>query len=290
MHQKAAGSAADIIMLDLEDSCPAAEKPGARSVSAASLNRLNWGQKGLSVRINPVNSPYALRDLLTVIPAAGARLDTVVVPKVDSPGDIAFVDRTLTALETEAGLATPIGIEAIIESARALRDAEAIAAASPRLRCLVFGIADYSASVNMPLNSVSGHGETDGPYPGDPLHFVYSRLILCGKAAGLQVIDAPYGNFRDAEGLRRAAGRSRALGFDGKWAIHPDQLEDINRIFAPDAGEVERAREVIRAWEAASGEGRGAAAIGGSMIDQASLRMARDVIRRMEAVGASCKG
>jgi len=286
MHQKAANSAADVIMLDLEDSCPAAEKPGARAVAVESLNALAWGGKGLTLRINPVDSPFALRDLVAVIPAAGARLDSVVVPKVESAGDIAFVDRALTALETEAGLDTPIGIEAIIESARALRDADAIALASPRMRCLVFGIADYSASVNMPLTSVSGHGEEDGVYPGDPLHFVYSRLIMCAKAAGLQAIDAPFGNFRDSCGLTRAAARSRALGFDGKWAIHPAQLEELNRVFSPEEHEVERAREVIRAWEAARAEGRGAAAIGGSMIDQASLRMARDVMRRMEAVRA----
>lgn len=286
MHLKAADSAADVIMLDLEDSCPAAEKAGARSVVIESLNTLAWGGKVLTLRINPVDSPFALRDLVEVIPRAGGHLDTVVVPKVESAGDIAFVDRALSALEAEAGLETPIGIEAIIESARALRDADAIAAASPRMRCLVFGVADYSASVNMPLTSVSGHGEADGLYPGDPLHFVYSRLIMCGKAAGLQVIDAPYGNFRDSEGLTRAAGRSRALGFDGKWAIHPSQLAELNRVFAPDDLEVERAREVIRAYEAAQEQGRGAAAVGGSMIDQASLRMARDVMRRMEAVRA----
>lgn len=286
MHAKAAASTADVIMLDLEDSCPAAEKTAARAVVAASLNTLDWGGKTMTLRINPVDSPFALRDLLEVIPASGARLDTVVVPKVESAGDLAFVDRALTALEAEAGIETPIGIEAIIESARALRDADAIAAASPRMRCLVFGIADYSASVNMPLTSVSGHGEADGVYPGDPLHFVYGRLIMCGKAAGLQVIDAPYGNFRDPEGLLRAAARSRALGFDGKWAIHPSQLEGLNRVFAPDDAEVARAREVIAAYEAAQAQGRGAAAIGGSMIDQASLRMARDVVRRMEAVHA----
>jgi citrate lyase beta subunit len=188
-------------------------------------------------------------------------------------------------VEAEAGIRVPVGIEAIVESARALRDAEAIATASERMRCLVFGVADYSASINMPLNSISGHGEAGGVYPGDPLHFVYSRLIMCGKAAGLRVIDAPYGNFRDPEGLEVAAARSRALGFDGKWAIHPSQLDALNRAFAPTGEEIDRARQVLDAYQTALDEGRGAAAIGGSMIDQASVRMARDTMERAEAAG-----
>lgn len=289
MHEKAAASEADSVMLDLEDSCPVQEKAAARTVVADSIGRLDWGGKRLSLRINPVDTLFALRDLTGVIPKSGGMLDTVVVPKVESAGDIAFVDRALSALEAEGGLRSPVGIEAIIESARALRDADAIAAASPRMRGLVFGIADYSASVQMPLTSVSGHGEADGLYPGDPLHFVYGRLIMCGKAAGLQVIDAPYGNFRDSDGLLRAAGRSRALGFDGKWAIHPAQIETLNQVFSPGPEEVARARGVIEACEAAGKAGRGAAAIGGSMIDQASLRMARDVIARDMAARSRSK-
>jgi citrate lyase beta subunit len=279
MHAKAAACAADVIMLDLEDSCPPNEKVAARDVVLRSLRDLDWGSRTLSLRINDLAGPFALRDVLALAPAF-AKLDTLVVPKVESAAQIHYLDQLLNALEIEHPRSQPIGIEAIIESARALRDADDIAAASPRLRCLVFGIADYSASVNMPLSSVSGHGENHGVYPGDPLHFVYSRLIMCGKAAGLQVIDAPYGNFRDPEGLELAAARSRALGFDGKWAIHPAQIEALNRAFAPTADEIERARNVIQAWEKASAEGKGAAAIGNSMIDQATLRMAQDVLAR----------
>jgi citrate lyase beta subunit len=282
MHSKAAACAADVIMLDLEDSCPPAEKAAARDVVLRSLETLDWGARTLTLRINDLAGPFALRDVLRILPEpAAAKLDTLVVPKVESAAQIHYLDQLLNALEQECGRAVPIGIEAIIESARALRDADAIAAASPRLRCLVFGIADYSASVNMPLSSVSGHGESHGVYPGDPLHFVYSRLIMCGKAAGLRVIDAPYGNFRDSEGLALAAARSRALGFDGKWAIHPSQIDALNLAFAPTPEEIERARAVIAAYEEASRAGRGSAAIGSSMIDQASLRMAQDVLSRM---------
>lgn len=280
MHTKAANAAADVIMLDLEDSCPPAEKEAARAIACTSLRNLDWQGKVLTLRVNPVGSPFVLRDLITTVRSAGELLDTLVIPKVESAADIHFVDRALTSLEQEAGIARPIGIEAIIESARALRDAEHIAAASPRMRTLVFGIADYSASINMPLTSVSGHGENDGVYPGDPLHFVYGRLIMCAKAADLQVIDAPHGNFRDPDATRRAAQRARALGFDGKWAIHPAQIDILNQVFAPGDEEIARARQVIDAHNAATADKKGAAAIGGSMIDAASLRMAHDVLAR----------
>ncbi len=283
LHPKAAASPADVVMLDLEDSCPPDEKAAARDTVVRSARELDWSRHTLTLRVNDLAGPFALRDLLAVVPAIGPLLDTLVVPKVESAAQIHYLDQLLSALEREAGHTRPLGIEAILESARGLRDADAIAAASPRLRCLVFGVADYSASVNMPLSSVSGHGESHGAYPGDPLHFVLSRLIMCGKAAGLRVIDAPYGNFRDPEGLALAAARSRALGFDGKWAIHPGQLETLNAAFSPSPDEIDRARAVISAYENALAEGRGAAAIGGSMIDHATLRMARDVIDRIPA-------
>lgn len=277
MHEKAAASTADVIMLDLEDSCPPAEKENARALVCDSIENFDWQGKTLTLRINDPAGPFALQDVLEIIPRIGNRIDTLVVPKVETAAQIHYFDHLLTALNCDAGL------EPIIESAKALRDASEIAAASPRVRCLVFGIADYSASINMPLSSVSGHGENDGVYPGDPLHFVYSRLILCGKAEGLKVIDAPYGNFRDPEGLKMAAARSRALGFDGKWCIHPSQIEEINRAFSPSAEEIDRAEKVLAAFKHALTEGKGAASIGNSMVDQASVRMAEDVIARATA-------
>ncbi|MDA3873746.1 MAG: CoA ester lyase [Kiritimatiellae bacterium] len=283
MHAKGAGSDADVIMLDLEDSCPPDEKIAARNTVIESIQSLDFSGKILTLRINDPAGPFALRDVLEVIPPIGAQLDTLVIPKVESASQIHFLDQLLTALEREMNLKTPIGLEPIIESARALRDASDIAAASSRVRTLVFGIADYSASINMPLGSISGHGENDGVYPGDPLHFVYSRLILCGKAEGLHVIDAPYGNFRDLDGLRIAAARSRALGFDGNWAIHPDQIAEINLAFSPSPEEIDRAQQVLAAYRDALAAGRGSASIGSSMIDNASVRMAEDVIARANA-------
>jgi citrate lyase beta subunit len=277
MHVKAAGCDADVIMLDLEDSCPPGEKESARRELITSAKELDWGNSILTLRINDPAGPFCLNDVLEVVPEIGHLLDTLIVPKVETASQIHYLDHLLTALEREHALPRPIGLEPIIESARALRDAKEIATASPRIRTLVFGVADYSSSINMPLSSISGHGESDGLYPGDPLHFVYSRLIMEGKAAGLQVIDAPYGNFRNPEGLESAAHRSRALGFDGKWCIHPSQIDTINRIFSPSEVEVERARQVIAAHEVAKG---GAAAIGDSMVDAASVRIARDVLDR----------
>ena len=274
MHEKAAASAADVLMLDLEDSCPPSEKAAARQTVCESILNLAWQGQTLTVRINDLAGPFALQDVLEIIPKIGDRIDTLVVPKVDSAAQVHYLDHLLSALNCD------VGIEPIIESAKALRDAPEIAAASPRIRCLVFGIADYSASINMPLSSISGHGENDGIYPGDPLHFVYSRLIMCGKAEGLKVIDAPYGNFRDPDGLKIAAARSRALGFDGKWCIHPSQIDEINHAFSPTPEEIERAQKVLAAFHAAVEAGQGATAIGNSMIDQASVRMAEDVMAR----------
>ena len=282
MHAKAAAGAADVIMLDLEDSCPPGEKTSARKTVIASLQELEWTPSTLTLRINDPAGPFALQDVLETVPQVGGMLDTLVVPKLESATQIHYLDHLLSALERDHGLERPIGLEPIIESATALRDVGAIAEASPRICTLVFGIADFSASINMPLSSLSGHGETDGAYPGDPLHAVYSRLILFGKAAGLQVIDAPYGNFRDPEGLETACQRSRALGFDGKWCIHPGQIDTVNRVFAPSREEIDRARAVITAHEAAAG---GAAAIGDSMIHAASVRMAHDVLDRATASG-----
>ena len=281
MHVKATSSSADVIMLDLEDSCPPGEKTSARKEVATSATTLDWGNKTLTVRINDPAGPYCFRDLTELIPVLGNHIESLVVPKVETASQLHYIDHVLTALEREHKISTPIGLEPIIESAHALRDADKIATSSSRIQTLVFGVADYSASINMPLSSFSGHGENDGVYPGDPLHFVYSRLIMCGKAAGLQVIDAPFGNFRDPEGLHTAALRSRALGFDGKWCIHPSQIDTINEIFSPSEEEIERAKKVIAAHEAAEG---GAAAIGNSMIDAASVRMARDTLDRASRV------
>ena len=216
--------------------------------------------------------------LLDAVITAGDRIDTVVVPKVNHPGDIHFVDRLLSGIERHRQLSTPIGIEASIETAEGMERVSEIARASRRIRTLVFGIADYSASVGARIVSISGHGENEEAiYPGHRWNFALSRMVMAAKANGAMAIDAPYGNFRDPEGLKRMAGTASALGCDGKWAIHPDQVEPINRVFSPTAEEIRRAQKILDADAAARAEGKGAVAVDGRMVDQATVNLAQQL-------------
>ncbi len=276
MHRKASLSQADVVMLDLEDSVPLEAKKAARETVVRSLLSLDWQSKAVSVRMNGLDTPFGYKDLLVLATEAGDHLDSVVVPKIDHCGDIHFVDRMLNGIEMDRQSANRIGIEASIESARGLDQATDIAGASSRLKTLVFGVADYSSSIGARLVSLSGHGESEEDlYPGHRWNFVMSRLVMAAKAKDLMAIDAPYGNFKDPDGLRRAAVMSCALGFDGKWAIHPDQLEVINAVFSPTPEDIDRARRVLEAYDAAVAAGRGAVAVDGRMVDQATVRLAR---------------
>ena len=286
MHAKAAASPVDVIMLDLEDSVPLAAKEGARRQVIQSLRSVEWQSKTVTVRINGIDSAFAHQELIEITAAAGDLLDTIVVPKVNHPGDIHFVSRMLDGIERAEGMTRPIGIEASIETAEGLAAAMHIARASDRLRTLVFGIADYSASVGARLVSISGHGEKEEEiYPGDRWHFALSRLVMAAKANGLMAIDAPYGNFKDPQGLKKAASKSCALGCDGKWAIHPAQIETINQVFSPSAEEIQRALKIIQASEVAKAKGLGAVAVEGRMVDQATVRLAHQLHARARHLG-----
>lgn len=278
MHRKASESPADVIMLDLEDSVPVSEKDNARKVVVSSLQSIDWGEKTVSARVNALDTAFGYRDLIALAEQCGSILDTVVFPKVDHCGDIHFADRLLRGVEMHLRLSRPIGIEAIIESAVGLEKVSEIAGASDRLRTLVFGVADYSASIGARLVSISGHGEKEEEsYPGHRWNFALSRLVMTAKAHGLMAIDAPYGNYNDLDGLQRAALIACALGCDGKWAIHPDQIEPINDVFSPSAEDIDRARTVLDAYEEARARGRGAAAVDGRMVDAATVRLARQL-------------
>lgn len=286
MHAKAAASPVDVIMLDLEDSVPLAAKEGARRQVIQSLRSVEWQSKTVTVRINGIDSAFAHQELIEITAAAGDLLDTIVVPKVNHPGDIHFVSRMLDGIERAEGMTRPIGIEASIETTEGLAAAMRIARASDRLRTLVFGIADYSASVGARLVSISGHGEKEEEiYPGDRWHFALSRLVMAAKANGLMAIDAPYGNFKDPQGLKKAASKSCALGCDGKWAIHPAQIETINQVFSPSAEEIQRALKIIQASEVAKAKGLGAVAVEGRMVDQATVRLAHQLHARARHLG-----
>ncbi len=290
MHIKAQGSSADVVMLDLEDSVPLSEKTIARKQVAASLRELDWSRHLVALRINGLDTAHGFRDLIEVVQESGKHLHSIVLPKVEHVGDVHFADRLLTGLELEGHGrqdGAPISLEPSIESALGLERAGDIASASQRNVSLVFGIADYSASVGAKLVSISGHGENDeAVYGGHRWHYVLSRLVMCARARGLQAIDAPWGHFKDQEGLARATAQAAALGCSGKWAIHPSQIDTINSTFAPDAEEIERIFAIVEA--AKSSQSRGAIAVDGRMVDQATVRLAQrryDEVRRLKYLG-----
>lgn len=278
MHVKASQRDVDVIMLDLEDSVPVEAKVSARTQVIQSIHALEWQSTTVTVRINGLDTPFGYRDLLEVAEAAGPRIEAVVLPKVDHPGDIHFVRRMLDGIELAKGFSRRINIEAIIESAEGLEQVSQIANASDRLITLVFGIVDYSASIGARLVSISGHGEKEEEiYPGHRWNFEMSRIVMAAKAHGLLAIDAPYGNFKDPEGLQHSAALACALGYDGKWAIHPDQIAIINQIFSPSKEDVDRAIKVLAAHKEAQEKGLGAVAVEGRMVDQATVRLARQL-------------
>ena len=284
--EKAASLPADQIFLDLEDSVAPDEKERARARVIDALRDLDFGDKAVVFRVNATDTPHYYRDLIDVVEAAGDRLDAVMLPKVRTAGDIEMTDKLLTQIELARGFAVgAIGIEAQIEDASGLIACEAIAAASPRMETLIFGPGDYSAAVGIPTTTIGG---TPEHYPGDHLNYLYSRLVVAARAAGILAIDGPYGAFKDVDGLRARARLARALGLDGKWTIHPSQIDVVNETFTPSREEWERAEAMLVAYErATTGEGRGAAMFEGEMIDEANRKMAERVAQAGRAAGYS---
>jgi citrate lyase subunit beta/citryl-CoA lyase len=281
---KIPGLDADQIVLDLEDAVAPGEKERARALVVQALRELDLPGKTLSVRVNATDSPYCYRDVIAIAEGAGDRLATIVLPKARTTADIAWADLMLGQIELASGLEPGrIGIDAQIEDALGLVHCEAIAAASPRMEALHFGPGDYSASIGIPTTTIGGSPEG---YPGDHLNHVYSRIVVAARAAGIQAIDGPYGDLRDEQGLRTRARMARALGLDGKWTIHPEQIATVNEVFTPTGDELARAEALLAAYERATdGEGRGAALFEGEMVDEASRKMAERVVRSGRAAG-----
>jgi citrate lyase beta subunit len=280
MVAKAAASAADAVCVDLEDAVAPAGKPAARGQAAEALNRLDFGGRRRVVRINAVDTPFAYRDLVEVVEAAGARLDAVMLPKAGSARDVEFVDTLLGQIERSVGLQRPIGIEAQIESAAGFLNIRDIAGASPRLTTLIFGQGDYSASMGMPASSIGEMDVHDAAYPGHRYHAVMHAIVAAARANGLRCLDGPFAAYQDRDGLERACRLARALGFDGKQCIHPGQLDIVSAVFAPTDDEIASARALVAAYDAAVAAGQGAATHQGRMIDAASVRMARILLQR----------
>jgi citrate lyase subunit beta/citryl-CoA lyase len=270
---KAPSLDADELLLDLEDAAAPDEKERARATVVEALQTIDFGERTVAVRVNATDTPHYYRDMIAIVEQAGARLDTVIVPKVRTPGDVEMTAKLLTQIELACGLEPErIGIEAQIEDARGLVACEAIALASPRLEALIFGPGDYSAAVGIPVTTIGG--VPDG-YPGDHLNYVYSRILVAARAAGIQAIDGPYGLIEDADGLVARARLARALGYDGKWTIHPSQIAPVNEIFSPSAEELDRARAILAA------EG-GAIRLDGELVDEANRRAAQRIVRAAE--------
>lgn len=280
MIQKAAASAADAVCLDLEDSVPDAEKPAARANAIRALRELDFGSRLRLLRINALDTPFAYRDLIEVVEAAGDRLDRIMLPKAGSSADVAFVDILLGQIERARGFERSIGIEAQIESAAGFVAIREIAEASPRLEALIFGPGDYAASMQMPSSNIGEADEHDALYPGHRWHAAMHSIVAHARACGLGAIDGPYAAYQDAAGFDKSCRIARAMGFDGKQCIHPAQLAAANAIFSPTAEEVARARAIVEAYERALAEGRGSASFNGRMIDAANIRMARTILEK----------
>jgi citrate lyase subunit beta/citryl-CoA lyase len=283
MAEKAAASEADLVFLDLEDAVAPAQKEAARHNVVEGLTALDWGVKTRAYRINGVHTGWCHDDLIEVVTGAGRCVDVVIVPKVRAARDVWFVDDLLTQLERKLGLEEGrIGLEVLIEEAEALASVEEIAASSARLEALILGVGDLSASQGIRLGA--------GPYPGDLWHYARNRMIVAARANGLDAIDGPYADFRDAEGYRQEAARAATLGAVGKWCIHPSQIPVANRVFAPTPTEIDEAQRVVAAVRAAESEGQGAASLGGVMVDAATARIFEAVLRRAQQCGLITTG
>ena len=285
MVQKAVGSPADFVFLDLEDSVAPNEKVASRQQVIQAVNELDWGGKPTLYRMNALDTPFFYRDVIDIVETAGARLDLIMVPKVNRPEDVYVMDTLLTQIEINQGFTRKIGLEVQIETAEGLINCDAIAKASPRIETIIYGPGDYTASVRMPAVSIGSMDEWDGAYPGHRFHYVMHRILVAGRAAGLRVMDGPFADFRDLDGYRASCLRARSLGFDGKWCIHPSQVAIANEIFSPTAQEVTWANRVIEAYEVANREGRGAVAVDNKMIDAASIKMAEVTLAQARAAG-----
>jgi citrate lyase subunit beta/citryl-CoA lyase len=276
--------AVDEVMLDLEDSVAPDAKPGARDLAVAALRAGGFTAPLLAVRVNGADTPWAYQDVISVVEGAPGAVSSLILPKVSEPAAVVWLDVLLGQLERALGLPQGrIGIEAQIEDASGLASVEAIAAAAPRLVSLVFGPADFMASIGM--RSLTVGGQPDG-YAFDAHHYTRMRILVAAKSRGLQAIDGPYAKIHDTDGLRAAAGSVAALGFDGKWVLHPAQVDIVNAAFTPPADDYARASRILAAYEeATSVDRRGAVMLDGEMIDEASRKMALAIVAKGAAAG-----
>jgi citrate lyase subunit beta / citryl-CoA lyase len=277
MCAKAARSGADLVFLDLEDACAPVAKEGARAIAVHALTGHDWGRTVRAVRINGIDTPWCHGDIIEIVTGARDALDVIIVPKVRSARDVWWVDVLLTQLETKLKLQRPIGLEVLIEEAEGLANAAEIAKASTRLEAVIFGAGDLSASLRA---RVDGNFDPVSEYPGDFWHFARVQVLAAARGAGIDAIDAPYPAYQDPEGYRRAAVHASLLGYDGKWAIHPDQIAIAHEVFGPTAEEVAEAEQAIEVYRRSEAEGVGAIGRDGRLVDAAHMRLAHNVVHK----------
>tara|TARA_B100000427_G_scaffold95798_1_gene78950 strand:+ start:18 stop:956 length:939 start_codon:yes stop_codon:yes gene_type:complete len=277
MFEKALNSKADYIFLDLEDAVSPMDKVTARQNVIKALKDINWREKGktISVRINSPDTHYMYRDLVDIVEQVGERLDTILLPKAGTASDVYMIDCLLTQIETNKKFKNKIGIECLIETALGMSNIKEIAKSSERLEALHFGVADYAASLRARTVVIGG---LNPDYPGDQWHHGLSQLVMTCRAYGLRAIDGPFGDFNDPDAYIDAAKRGAAIGIEGKWAIHPSQIELANKVFSPPSSEVTKAKRILEELDKAAKAGKGAAQLDGRMIDAASARMAENIV------------
>jgi citrate lyase subunit beta/citryl-CoA lyase len=275
MCEKAPSAGADLVFLDLEDACAPAVKESSRAIVVAALNGLDWGRTVRAVRVNGLDTLWCHDDIIEVVAGAGEAIDVLIVPKVRRARDVWWVDVLLTQLESKLKLNRRIGLEVLIEEAEGLANALEIAQASDRLEALIFGAGDLSASLQA---RVDGNFDPIVGYPGDFWHFARMQVLMAARAGHVDAIDAPFPAYQDPDGYRRAALAASALGFDGKWAIHPSQVPIANEVFAPTPEEVAQATESIAAYRASEAAGIGAIGRDGKLVDAAHMRLASNTL------------
>jgi malyl-CoA/(S)-citramalyl-CoA lyase len=299
MLEKAPTLGADVVMLDLEDAVAPDDKEQARVNLIDALCEQDWSRCSVSVRINGLDTHWCYRDVVDVVEQAGAYLDAIVIPKVGGAGDVHLVATLLSQIEQAMGLERQIGLAVLIETAVGMVHVDEIAGACPeRMEAMIFGVADYAASIQSHTASIGGVDSNysvltdpaeDGTrelHWGDQWHYPLARIAVSCRAHGLRPIDGPYGDFTDAEGYLAAARRSAVLGYEGKWAIHPSQVALANEVFTPAPRLVERTRRIVEAMRTATAEGRGAVSLDGRLIDAASIRMAENLLAKLEQIEA----
>ena len=296
--EKAAKSDSDVVFLDLEDAVAPDDKEQARKNIIEALNDLDWSGKAVSVRINGLDTHFMYRDVVDVVEQAGANLDLIMIPKVGTAADVYAIDMLVTQIEDAKGYNKRIGFEHIIETALGMQNVTEIAGASKRNESLHFGVADYAASTRASTTVIGGVNEDysvltdpdkDGNrdvHWGDMWHYAISRMVVAARANGLRPLDGPFGDFSDPDGYRAAAKRAAVIGCEGKWAIHPSQIDLANEVMSPSEAEVTKAKRIIEAMEQAAKEGKGAVSLDGRLIDYASIRQAEVLVEKANQIAA----